>query len=57
MKQTNVLLCLQALLVFAQGANLAIEGLAPRWKVLILAGIGAVQFLVQHIGNQTTPGK
>jgi hypothetical protein len=52
---TNVLLILQAVLVFAQALNVGLTGLSPNAKVLVAAGVGALQFLVQHIGNQTTP--
>ena len=54
---TNVLLILQTLLIFGQAANAGLTGLSVNNKVLLAGGIGALQFLVQHIGNQTTPAK
>jgi hypothetical protein len=54
---TNVLLILQTVLIFSQAIDAGLTGLTQNQHVLIAAGIGAIQFLVQHIGNQTGPSK
>jgi hypothetical protein len=58
---TNSILILQAALVFVQivNAGLATEpGIhVPRLVVLIVVAFtGALQFYVNHVGNQITPG-
>lgn len=52
---TNVLLILQTVLIFGQAINAGLTGLSQNNKIVLAAGIGALQFLIQHIGNQTTP--
>ena len=52
---SNVLLLLQAILVFFQMANAAFDSLPAPYPVLIAAAVGALQFYVNHLGNQTVP--
>lgn len=52
---TNVLLILQTVLIFGQAINAGLTGLSQNSKIVLAAGIGALQFLIQHIGNQTIP--
>lgn len=54
---TNVLLILQAVLIGAQTLSAGLTGLSVNQHVAFAAGIGVLQFLVQHIGNTTTPQK
>lgn len=43
------------MLVFLQMANAAFNRLPEPWPILMAAFVGAFQFFVNHIGNQTTP--
>jgi hypothetical protein len=54
---TNVLLLLQTLLIFGQIVNAGLAQITNNktWVLVIGAGVGALQFLIQQIGNQTKP--
>jgi len=51
----NTILLLQSMLIFLQMANAAVDTLPQPWPILAAAFIGAFQFYVNHIGNQTQP--
>lgn len=54
----NRILLLQALLIFLQGVNTALAAHVPQVVSEIgFAFVGSLQFLVQHLGNQSLPGK
>lgn len=54
---TNTILLIQTVLVFGQIANAGLASVThdPLVTLLIGAAVGAGQFFVQHVGNQTTP--
>ena len=54
MMSTNQILALQSALIFLQMVSAA-PALSPTLHMVIAASIGALQFYVQHIGNQTAP--
>lgn len=51
----NTLLFLQSVLVFLQMGNVAVDTLPQPWPVLIAAFVGAFQFYVSHLSNQSIP--
>jgi hypothetical protein len=54
----NTILLLQSILIFLQMVNAAIGTslhLAPEWSVIVAAGVGAFQYYVNHLGNQSVP--
>lgn len=51
----NTILLLQSILIFLQMANAAVDTLPQPWPILGAAFIGAFQFYVNHLGNQTQP--
>jgi hypothetical protein len=54
MSQTTILV-LQSILIFFQMCNAAIDTLPQPWPVIVAAAIGAFQYFVQHLGNQSIP--
>ena len=54
---TTTILFLQSMLIFLQMANAGLANLvhSPVASMLIGAGVGAFQYFVQHVGNQTVP--
>jgi hypothetical protein len=51
----NTILLLQAFLIFLQLANSAVDTLPQPWPVIVSAFVGAFQWYVQHLGNQSIP--
>ena len=53
----TLILFLQAMLIFLQMANAGLAGTIHNTTVSVLLGafVGAFQFFVQHVGNQTVP--
>ncbi len=51
----NTILLLQSILIFLQMANAAVDTLPPVGRTLAAAFIGAFQFYVNHLGNQSVP--
>jgi len=56
MKQTTILF-LQSMLIFMQMCNAAFDSLPQPWPIIAAAFIGAFQFFVNHLGNQSDPKK
>jgi uncharacterized membrane protein YuzA (DUF378 family) len=54
---TNAVLILQTLLIFLQMVNAGLSGMVhnPMISLILGAAVGALQFLAQHVGNQTVP--
>lgn len=54
---TNTILLLQSLLIFLQMINGAIATVTQNATIALLIGafVGAFQFYVNHLGNQTVP--
>jgi hypothetical protein len=53
----NTILLLQSILIFLQMANAAVDTLPQPWPVLISAFVGAFQFYVNHLGNESDPNE
>ena len=51
----NTILFLQSCLIFLQMANAAVDTFPQPWPTLTAAFIGAFQFYVNHLGNQSVP--
>ncbi|MFB3816005.1 MAG: hypothetical protein ACE14L_18030 [Terriglobales bacterium] len=55
---THTILLLQSILIFLQMVNAALGvtlHVSPAVAVLLSAFVGAFQFYVNHVGNQTQP--
>lgn len=57
----NVILALQSFLIFLQIVNAGIASVpgwsSPQVQLILAAAVGAFQFFVTHMANQTTPEK
>jgi hypothetical protein len=53
--KANTILLFQSMLIFMQMANAAVDTLPQPLPILIAAFIGAFQYYVNHLGNQTDP--
>jgi hypothetical protein len=51
----NTILLLQSILIFLQMCNAAVDTLPQPWPILVAAFVGAFQFYINHLGNQSVP--